>query len=125
MIPFASSASIALPNANINIPLVSASIQQRLLHHINANQNPPVYSNAQQNQQTINSLARFNNLLTQHHHQQQLQQQLTQSLLNNMQSIVSYPLNGREQISFNPRVRIPRIHFLDRSLEVRIKNFFF
>jgi hypothetical protein len=118
LMPFAASASIALPNTNINIPL-----QQRIFQHLNANLNPPPYNNSQQpNQQPMNSLTRLNNLISQHqqqqlqHQQQQLHQQL--SLLNNMHSIVSFPINGREQIGITSRLRLPRIHYLDRSIEV-------
>jgi hypothetical protein len=68
----------------------------------------------------MNSLTRLNNLITQQHlqhQQQQLHQQL--SLLNNMHSIVSFPINGREQIGITSRLRLPRIHYLDRSIEVK------
>ena len=111
MSPFAniqSSANLAAHAA------VNAAIR---LHHINANLNSSMYQ--QQQHQHFNSMTHLNNLMSQHQQQHQQQQQIQSGQpIIHIPSIISYPLNGREQNMFNPRVRIPRIQFLDRSLEV-------
>ena len=99
-----SNAPLSMSNTNINSnTTVNATIQQGLLH-------PNISSSLYQHQ---SALVQLNNLLSHHRQQQHLNQPII-----HIPSLVSYPINGREQIVINPRVAIPRFHFFDRSLEV-------
>lgn len=99
------------------VELAQAVVANYALRHLQqfsgGNSNNNVYSNNH-----LGHIHSHNHQPTHHMHHEQSGADLQQHPLLRVPSFMSYPLNVREQMFINnQRMRIPRIHILDRTLE--------